>query len=163
MKKEIVQYATGKFKHFDGQDREFTVCMVSTSPIAKLIPSDYDGVMISSNVTAAVTENSEFITAWERYVNFGTSVRNPQDAYNEGIAKKIAYGKSISDRNTNVLLGRAGLLNIETVKYILDNEVNHVKQYPEQYSVAYAKAKDKYEKAKALAQKAALYNKAVAD
>ena len=45
MKKEIVQYATGKFKHFDGQDREFTVCMVSTSPIAKLIPSDYDGVM----------------------------------------------------------------------------------------------------------------------
>ena len=88
---------------------------------------------------------------------------NPVDKHNNELGKKIAYGKSISDRNTNVLLGRAGLLNIETVKYILDNEVNHVKQYPEQYSVAYAKAKDKYEKAKALAQKAALYNKAVAD
>ena len=60
-------------------------------------------------------------------------------------------------------MGRAGLLNIDTVKYILDNEVNHVKQYPEQYSVAYAKAKEKYEKSKALAQKTALYNKVVAD
>ena len=61
-----------------------------------------------------------------------------------------------------MLLGRAGLLNIETVKYILDNEVNHVKQYPEQYSVSYAKAKDKYEKAIALAQNTALCNKVVA-
>ena len=32
MKKEIVQYAKGKFMHFDGKEREFTVCMVSISP-----------------------------------------------------------------------------------------------------------------------------------
>lgn len=98
-----------------------------------------------------------------RILSFGVSFCNPVDKHNKELGKKIAYGKSISDRNTNVLLGRAGLLNIETVKYILDNEVNHVKQYPEQYSVAYAKAKDKYEKSKALTQKTDLYNKVVAD
>lgn len=32
MKKEIVQYAKSKFMHFDGKEREFTVCMVSISP-----------------------------------------------------------------------------------------------------------------------------------
>ena len=98
-----------------------------------------------------------------RILSFGVSFCNPVDKHNNELGKKIAYGKSISDRNTNVLIGRAGLLNIETVKYILDNEVNHVRQYPEQYSVSYAKAKDKYEKAIALAQKTALCNKVVAD
>ena len=88
-----------------------------------------------------------------RILSFGVSFCNPVDKHNKELGKKIAYGKSVSSRNTNVLVGRAGLLNIETVKYILDNEVNHVKQYPEQYSVAYAKAKDKYEKSKALAEK----------
>ena len=98
-----------------------------------------------------------------RILSFGVSFCNPVDKHNNELGKKIAYGKSISDRNTNVLIGRAGLLNIETVKYILDNEVNHVRQYPEQYSVSYAKAKDKYEKAIALAQKTALCNKVVTD
>ena len=98
-----------------------------------------------------------------RILSFGVSFCNPVDKHNNELGKKIAYGKSISDRNTNVLVGRAGLLNIETVKYILDNEVNHVRQYPEQYSVSYAKAKDKYEKSKALTQKTDLYNKVVAD
>lgn len=133
-KQKLVDYREGSFVDFEGKDHYFVVFREST---------------ISENPT--------------RILSFGVSFCNPVDKYNNELGKKIAYGKSISDRNTNVLLGRAGLLNIETVKYILDNEVNHVKQYPEQYSVAYAKAKDKYEKAKALAQKAALYNKAVAD
>ena len=98
-----------------------------------------------------------------RILSFGVSFCNPVDKHNNELGKKIAYGKSVSSGNSNVLLGRAGLLNIETVKYILDNEVNHVRQYPEQYSVSYAKAKDKYEKAIALAQKTALCNKVVAD
>ena len=96
-----------------------------------------------------------------RILSFGVSFCNPVDKHNNELGKKIAYGRSINVKNTNVLMGRAGLLNIETVKHILDNEVNHVKQYPEQYSVAYAKAKDKYEKSKALAEKTAF--KVVAD
>ena len=39
MKKEIVQYATGKFKHFDGTEREFTVCMASISPVEDWVES----------------------------------------------------------------------------------------------------------------------------
>lgn len=132
-KQKLVDYREGSFIDFEGKDHYFVVC----------------AVLRESTIS--------------RILSFGVSFCNPVDKHNNELGKKIAYGKSISDRNTNVLLGRAGLLNIETVKYILDNEVNHVKQYPEQYSVAYAKAKDKYEKAKALAQKAALYNKAVAD
>lgn len=137
VKQKLVDYREGSFVDFEGKDHYFVVCAVLREST------------IRENVT--------------RILSFGVSFCNPVDKHNNELGKKIAYGKSVSDRNTNVLLGRAGLLNIEAVKYILDNETNHVKQYPEQYSVSYAKAKDKYEKAKALAQKAALYNKAIAD
>lgn len=137
VKQKLVDYREGSFVDFEGKDHYFVVCAVLREST------------IRENVT--------------RILSFGVSFCNPVDKHNNELGKKIAYGKSVSDRNTNVLLGRAGLLNVEAVKYILDNETNHVKQYPEQYSVSYAKAKDKYEKAKALAQKAALYNKAVAD
>lgn len=137
VKQKFVDYREGSFVDFEGKDHYFVVCAVLREST------------IRENVT--------------RILSFGVSFCNPVDKHNNELGKKIAYGKSISDRNTNILLGRAGLLNIEAVKYILDNETNHVKQYPEQYSVFYAKAKDKYEKAKVLAQKTALYNKAVAD
>lgn len=141
VKQKFVDYREGSFVDFESKDHYFVVC--------------------------AVLRESTICENVIRILSFGVSFCNPVDKHNNELGKKIAYGKSVNDRNTNVLLGRAGLLNIETVKYILDNEVNHVKQYPEQYSVSYAKAKDKYEKSKekaeALAQKAALYNKAVAD
>ena len=137
VKQKLVDYREGSFVDFEGKDHYFVVCAVLREST------------IRENVT--------------RILSFGVSFCNPVDKHNNELGKKIAYGKSVSDRNTNVLLGRAGLLNVEAVKYILDNETNHIKQYPEQYSVSYAKAKDKYEKAKALAQKAALYNKVVAD
>lgn len=137
VKQKFVDYREGSFVDFEGKDHYFVVC----------------AVLRESTVFENVT----------RILSFGVSFCNPVDKHNNELGKKIAYGKSISNRNTNILLGRAGLLNIEAVKYILDNETNHVKQYPEQYSVSYAKAKDKYEKAKVLAQKTALYNKAVAD
>lgn len=136
-KQKFVDYREGSFIDFEGKDHYFVVCVV----------------LKESTILGNLT----------RILSFGVSFCNPVDKHNNELGKKIAYGKSVSNRNTNVLMGRAGLLNIETVKYILDNEVNHVKQYPEQYSVAYAKAKEKYEKTKALVQKTALYNKVVAD
>lgn len=136
-KQKFVDYREGSFIDFEGKDHYFVVCAVlKESTISKILT---------------------------RVLSFGVSFCNPIDKNNNELGKKIAYGKSINVKNINVLMGRAGLLNIDTVKYILDNEVNHVKQYPEQYSVAYAKAKEKYEKSKALAQKTALYNKVVAD
>lgn len=136
-KQKFVDYREGSFIDFEGKDHYFVVC--------------------------AVLKESTILGNLTRILSFGVSFCNPVDKHNNELGKKIAYGKSVSDRNTNVLMGRAGLLNIDTVKYILDNEVNHVKQYPEQYSMAYAKAKEKYEKTKALVQKTALYNKVVAD
>ena len=134
-KQKFVDYREGSFVDFEGKDHYFVVCAVLTE----------------------YTVGETLI----RNLNFGVSFCNPVDKHNNELGKKIAYGKSISNRNTNVLLGRAGLLNIETVKYILDNEVNHVKQYPEQYSVSYAIAKEKYKKAVVLAEKTALCNKIV--
>ena len=136
-KQKFVDYREGSFIDFEGKDHYFVVC--------------------------AVLKESTILENLTRILSFGVSFCNPIDKNNNELGKKIAYVKSINVKNTNVLMGRAGLLNIDTVKYILDNEVNHVKQYPEQYSVAYAKAKEKYEKSKALAQKTALYNKVVAD
>ena len=136
-KQKFVDYREGSFIDFEGRDHYFVVCIV----------------LKESTILGNLT----------RILSFGVSFCNPVDKHNNELGKKIAYGKSVNVKNTNVLMGRAGLLNIDTVKYILDNEVNHVKQYPEQYSVSYAKAKDKYEKAAALAQKTALCNKVVAD
>lgn len=136
-KQKFVDYREGSFIDFEGKDHYFVVC--------------------------AVLKESTILGNLTRILSFGVSFCNPVDKHNNELGKKIAYGKSVNVKNTNVLMGRAGLLNIETVKYILDNEVAHVKLCPEQYSVAYAKAKEKYEKAKALAQKTALYNKVVAD
>lgn len=136
-KQKFVDYREGSFTDFEGKDHYFVVC--------------------------AVLKESTILGNLTRILSFGVSFCNPVDKHNNELGKKIAYGKSVNVKNTNVLMGRAGLLNIETVKYILDNEVAHVKLCPEQYSVAYAKAKEKYEKAKALAQKTALYNKVVAD
>ena len=137
IKQKFVDYREGSFVDFEGKDHYFVVC----------------AVLKECTMSGTLT----------RILSFGVSFCNPVDKHNNELGKKIAYGKSISIKNTNVLAGRAGLLNIETVKYIFDSEVTHVKQYPEQYSVSYAKAKDKYEKAKDSAQKAALYNKVVAD
>ena len=132
-KQKFVDYREGSFVDYEGKDHYFVVCAVLRENI------------VAGNLT--------------RLLSFGVSFCNPVDKHNNELGKKIAYGRSVKDGNTNVLLGRAGLLNIETVKHILDNEANHVKQYPEQYSVAYAKAKERYEKV----QKIALYNKVVAD
>ena len=137
IKQKFVDYREGSFIDFEGKDHYFVIC----------------AVLREGTVCGHLT----------RILSFGVSFCNPVDKHNNELGKKIAYGKSVHVKNTNMLIGRAGLLNIETVKYILDNEVNHVKQYPEQYSVAYAKAKDKYEKSKALAEKTDLYNKVVAD
>ena len=137
VKQKFVDYREGSFIDFEGKDHYFVVC--------------------------AVLKESTILGNLTRILSFGVSFCNPVDKHNNELGKKIAYGKSVNVKNTNVLMGRAGLLNIETVKYILDNEVAHVKLCPDQYSVAYAKAKEKYEKTKALAQKTALYNKVVAD
>ena len=137
VKQKFVDYIEGSFVDFEGKDHYFVVCAILREGI------------VSGTLT--------------RILSFGVSFCNPVDKHNNELGKKIAYGRSVNVKNTNILLGRAGLLNIDTVKYMLDNETSHVKQYPEQYSTAYAKAKEKYEKAKELAQKTALYNKVVAD
>lgn len=137
VKQKFVDYREGSFVDFESRDHYFVVC----------------AVLREGTMPGTLT----------RILSFGVSFCNPVDKHNNELGKKIAYGRSVNVKNTNILLGRAGLLNIDTVKHILDNEVAHVKQYPEQYSVAYAKAKDKYEKTKELAQKTALYNKVVAD
>ena len=136
-KQKFVDYREGSFVDFEGKDHYFVIC--------------------------AVLKEDTILGHLTRILSFGVSFCNPVDKHNNELGKKIAYGKSVNIKNTNVLMGRAGLLNIETVKHIFDSEVTHVKQYPEQYSVSYAKAKDKYEKAKTLAQQTALYNKVVAD
>ena len=119
-KQKFVDYREGSFVDYEGKDHYFVVCAVLRENI------------VAGNLT--------------RLLSFGVSFCNPVDKHNNELGKKIAYGRSVKAGNTNVLLGRAGLL---------DNEANHVKQYPEQYSVAYAKAKERYEKT----QKIALYNK----
>lgn len=118
-KQKFVDYREGSFVDFEGKDHYFIVCAVLTE--------------------ATIAEKPL------RFLHFGVSFCNPVDKNNNDLGKKIAYGKAMSEKNDNKLAGRAGLLNLSTVKYMLDNETNHVKQFPEQYSKPYAKAKAKFE------------------
>ncbi len=124
MKTKFVDYREGSFIDYENKEHYFVVCAVLTER----------------------TVEDQLV----RTLNLGVSLCNPVDKNNNQLGKKIAYGKALSERNTNIILGRAGLLNIDTVRYILDNETNHVKQFPEQYSKAYVAAKIKYEKSKSL-------------
>jgi len=121
-KEKLVEYREGSFIDFEGKDHYFVVCALLTEFTA--------------------------MNSLHRILRFGVSLCNPVDKNNSQLGKKIAYGKASVCRDGNDIIGRAGLLNIATVKYMLDNEVNHVKQYPEQYSKPYAKAKAKFEQAK---------------
>lgn len=136
MKKEIVQYATGKFKHFDGKEREFTVCMVSISPE---IYDDFDSTYVTEDGDCIVENESHIrtkarpegvIVNWERYVNFGVSVRNPNDSYNEDIAKKIAYGKANSTKGYTVAFDDLALMSTDVATVLLKNFVERVSNDP---------------------------------
>lgn len=136
MKKEIVQYATGKFKHFDGKEREFTVCMVSISPETNNDMESYyqnmDGDYLFKNESHIYTKacSKGIIAKWERYVNFGISVRNPNDSYNEDIAKKIAYGKANSVKGYTVAFDDLALISKDVVNALLNNFVKKVSNDP---------------------------------
>ncbi len=156
MKKEIVQYATGKFKHFDGKEREFTVCMVSISP---KIYDDYpdpmysneDGDYILTNESCISTEARPegIISTWERYVNFGVSVRNPNDSYNEDIAKKIAYGKANSIKGYTVAFDDLALMSTEIANALLKNFVEKVSNDPSLAIQNYKEQEELYNSKKA--------------
>ena len=143
MKKEIVQYATGKFKHFDGTEREFTVCMASISPVEDWVEAE---VGVLANITSILTEKDDIDTEWERYLCFGVSVRNPIDTYNEGLAKKIAYGKSHSSKGYTVAFDNLALMSSSVAKAMLDNFVERVTNDPSLAIENYNMQKMMYEK-----------------
>ena len=134
MKKEIVQYATGKFKHFDGQEREFTVCAASISPSG-------GGYCNSSLI---YTDKDSIETSWERYLLFGISVRNPQDKQNEVIAKKIAYGKAHSKKGYTVAFDHMALMSTEVANALLNNFVSRVSNDPSLAIENYEVQKESY-------------------
>lgn len=155
MKKEIVQYATGKFKHFDGKEREFTVCMVSISPKAwdysDSMYSNEEGNFILTNESCISTEARPegIISTWERYVNFGVSVRNPNDSYNEDIAKKIAYGKANSTKGYTVAFDDLALMSTEIANALLKNFVEKVSNDPSLAIQNYKEQEELYNSKKA--------------
>jgi hypothetical protein len=117
MKEKLVEYREGSFVDFNNEDHYFVVCAILYEE----------------------TNGSTLI----RTLQFGVSFCNPIDKNNNALGKKIAYGKATVCRDGNMLAGRAGLLNLLNVRAIIDNEVNHVKSYPESYSISYAKARAK--------------------
>lgn len=134
MKKEIVQYATGKFKHFDGQDREFTVCAASISPKEEAY----------CNTTLINTEQDCIGTSWKRYLHFGISVRNPQDQQNEIIAKKIAYGKAHSKKGYTVAFDDCVLMSTQVANVLLHNFASRVANDPSLAIENYEVQKESY-------------------
>lgn len=122
MKEKLVEYREGSFIDFNGDDHYFVVC----------------AILYEKSLNNGVV----------RILQFGVSFCNPVDKNNNALGKKIAYGKAVACRDGNMIAGRAGLLNLLNARAIIDNEVNHVKTYPESYSISYAIAREKALKSK---------------
>lgn len=106
---------------------------------------DYAGqthiIVVCGIVTELVDGDSSY-----RSLCIGVAMCNPIDKNKVQLGEQIAYGKALKCRDGNALVGRPGLLNKKLVAAILDNEAEHVKQCPWQYSKAYKAAEEKYMK-----------------
>ena len=154
MKKEIVQYAKGKFMHFDGKEREFTVCMVSISPdnyndlAYESDDKEHPNYLLTNESHITTKEcpcQKGMIITWERYVNFGVSVRNPNDTYDETIAKKIAYGKAHSTKGYTVAFDCLALMSTDVANALLKNFVDRVSNDPSLAIQSYEEQKERYD------------------
>ncbi len=124
-----VQYITGTFTDFKGQERHFVMAAVS-------IPDSESYVILED-------ENLVFTP---KCVSIGVSVCLPFDEFNEELGKKIAYGKAIKFNDHRLYATDGGLINTTMVDALLKQESEYFKTYPGRYIKGYDECKAKWER-----------------
>ena len=144
MKKDIVMYKNGSFVDFQGVERQFVVCALSTSNFnnddQQVCLSVYDeSILLGEHVLP-------------RAVFIGISVCNPSDKWDEEKGKFVAYHKAAGfkaiapEKSAALFATRAGMINEAVVQALLDREVEHLKEDPGYVIKGYNQMKAKYER-----------------
>lgn len=131
--KDKVIFKVGEFIDFNNIPRQVVFCAISC---------EYDGIVDSWSVADSDTINKRVL--------LGIAVQNVNDEPNLELGKVIAQGKA---RNYKSRIGvlyssNKGLINRRVVEALLEQELEHFKQAPQVYIKGYAKALEKFNKAK---------------
>lgn len=146
MKKDIVMYKSGSFVDFQGVERQFVVCALSTSnfnnddqQVCLSVYDDIESIVLGEHVLP-------------RAVFIGISVCNPSDKWDEEKGKFVAYHKAAGfkatapEKSAALFATRAGMINEAVVQALLDREVEHLKEDPGYVIKGYNQMKAKYER-----------------
>ena len=125
-----VQYISGTFTDFKGQERKFVMAAVSIITEGAFI--DLDDI---------------YETPAPKCVSIGVSVCLPQDKFDEELGKKIAYGKAMKSIEHRLYVTDEGLINTVMVNGLLEQESEYFKKYPGRYIHGYNEYKARYERA----------------
>lgn len=146
MKKDIVMYKSGSFVDFQGVERQFVVCALSTSSFN----NDDQQVCLSVYDSTELEVIGEHVLP--RAVFIGISVCNPSDEWDEEKGKFVAYHKAAGfkatapEKSAALFATRAGMINEAVVQALLDREVEHLKEDPGYVIKGYNQMKAKYER-----------------
>lgn len=126
-----VQYTSGTFTDFKGQERHFVMAAVS----------------IVDRLAYVDSAEAENFTDTPKCVSIGVSVCLPYDKFDEELGKKIAYGKAMKSEEHRLYATDEGLINTVMINGLLDQESEYFKKYPGRYLKGYDDYKAKYERA----------------
>lgn len=124
-----VQYISGTFTDFKGQERHFVMAAVSIKEPGSWVETD----------TSVIDT--------PKCVSIGVSVCLPYDKFDEELGKKIAYGKAMKSEEHRLYATDEGLINVVMIKGLLEQESEYFKQYPGRYLKGYDAYKARYERA----------------
>ena len=147
-----IQYLVDKFKDFQGIERTFTLAAVPTdcynysmSPKELLDFKFYDNCCC--NDTAEYVSNSMLM---RKKIMFGVAICHPNDVktVNEDLGKKIAEGKAISKRSriAEIQMTSGMFMTYDYIEMCLKRLAELIKKNPENYSIAYKEAKERFKK-----------------
>lgn len=130
MKKDIVMYKEGSFVDFQGTERKFIVCALSTSNFNN---DEQEAYLTVYNQNGGV----EGETLLPRAVFIGISVCNPLDEWDVEKGKMIAVSKArgfkadAPEKSAALFTTRPGMISEILVQALLNREVEHVQEDPE--------------------------------
>lgn len=126
-----VQYISGTFTDFKGQERHFVMAAVS----------------IVDNLAYVDMSEGENFLGVPKCVSIGVSVCLPYDKFDEELGKKIAYGKAMKSTEHRLYATDEGLINTVMINGLLEQESEYFKKYPGRYLKGYDAYKARYERA----------------
>ena len=156
-----VQFLTQKFTDFAGVERSFTVAAVPEDYVSLPITPEETANLVDTVVKAVDNGECEYCSAMtcvdkvnsleqSKRIVFGVSICHPNDVEceNAELGKKIAEGKAKSPRTRigEITMTSGMFLSYEYIEMCLNRLAELIARNPENYSISYAKAKEKFKK-----------------